>query len=227
MSAGMFYTSDPLFNQYLRFVILDPVDKTTTSGFNDLFSKGVTLIAEGRLHTKWMGKSGHLLMGGTWSSREITAIGQDPRIIFPPLNIPIERKDGTWALFWNFDQFLVVDPCDPNRGWGVFGRAGLSDGNPNPIEWYLSLGIGGSSPISGREYDTFGAGWYYLGLSDEIGAIGNLLLQPRDETGVELYYKAAICDWFEVTTDLQIIEPAIRRDATTALVAGLRANIEF
>jgi porin len=166
-------------------------------------------------------------MGGVWSSREFTAIGQDPRVIFPPLNIPIEWKDGTWGLFWNFDQFLVVDPCDPNRGWGVFGRAGLSDGNPNPIEWDLSLGIGGSSPISGREYGTFGAGWYYLGLSNEIGAIGNFLLQPRDETGIELYYKAAVCDWFEVTTDIQVVEPAIRRNSTTALVAGLRANIEF
>ena len=54
-----------------------------------------------------------------------------------------------------------------------------------------------------------------------------MLLQPRDETGVELYYKAAVNPWFEVTADVQVTEPAIRRDATTALVAGLRANIEF
>ena len=227
LSAGMFYTSDPLFNQYLRFVILDPVDKTTTTGFNDMFSEGVTLIAEGRLHTHVGGKSGHILMGGVWSSRDFNAVGQDPRILFPPLGIPIAEKDDTWALFWNFDQFLVEDRCHPGRGWGIFGRAGISDGNPNPIKWYLSLGLGGTSPICGRENDSFGAGWYYLGLSDELGPIANVLLQPRDETGVELYYKAAVCDWFEVTTDVQVIEPAIRRNATTALVAGIRANIEF
>jgi len=227
LSAGAFYTTDPFFNQYLRFVILDPADKTTTTGFNDLFSEGVTLIGEGRLHTHWGGKSGHVLMGGVWSSRNFNAVGQDPRILFPPLGVPIAEKSDTWALFWNFDQFLVEDRCHPGRGWGVFGRAGISDGNPNPIEWFLSLGLGGTSPICGRENDSFGAGWYYLGLSDELGQIANVLLQPRDETGVELYYKAAVNPWFEVTADVQVTEPAIRRDATTALVAGLRANIEF
>jgi porin len=227
MSAGVFYTADPMFNQYVRFVILDPTDRTTTSGFSDMFAEGVTLIGEGRLHTHLAGKSGHILMGGVWSSRDFNALGQDPRILFPPLGIRIAEKSDTWALFWNFDQFLVEDRCHPGRGWGVFGRAGISDGNPNPIEWYLSLGLGGTSPISGRENDTFGAGWYYLGLSNELGPIANLLLQPRDETGVEVYYKAAVCDWFEVTADVQVVEPAIRRDATTALMAGLRANIEF
>jgi carbohydrate-selective porin OprB len=57
--------------------------------------------------------------------------------------------------------------------------------------------------------------------------IANTLLLPRDETDVELYYKATITDWFELTADVQALEPAIRRNATTALVTGLRANIEF
>jgi carbohydrate-selective porin OprB len=70
-------------------------------------------------------------------------------------------------------------------------------------------------------------GWYYLGLSDELGDIANTVLLPRDETGVELYYKATITDWFELTADVQVLEPAVRRNATTAFVAGLRANIEF
>ena len=128
---------------------------------------------------------------------------------------------------YNFDQYLVVDPCDPNRGWGLFGRAAISDGNPNPLHWFLSLGIGGSSPICGRERDSFGMGWYYIGLSDELGPIANRLLRPRDETGVELYYKATITDWCELTADVQVLEPAVRRNATTAVVAGLRGNIEF
>ena len=227
MSFGAFYTADPQLDQYVRFVVIDPQDTTTTSGFSDMFADGVTLVAEGRLHTNFLRKSGHLLMGGVWSSREFDALGQDPRILFPPANIPIARKDGTWALFWNFDQYLVVDRCDPNRGWGLFGRAGISDGNPNPIKWYLSLGIGGNSPLCGRDQDSFGLGWYHLGLSDEFGPIANLLLQPRDETGVELYYKAVFDDWLDVTTDIQFVEPGIRSDATTALSVGTRVNIEF
>ena len=70
-------------------------------------------------------------------------------------------------------------------------------------------------------------GWYYIGLSDNLGPIADFLLESRDETGVELYYKAVFTRWFELTADMQIVEPAIRRGATTAVVAGLRANVEF
>lgn len=227
LTAGFVYTADPQFNQYFKFLIRNPTDTTTTSGFDELFAEGVTLAVDGRLHTNFFGKSGHQLAGAVWTSREFNALGQDPRILFPPLGIPIERKSGSWTLFYNFDQYLVVDPCNSDRGWGLFGRAAISDGNPNPLHWFASLGVGGSSPIPRRESDSFGVGWYYLGLSDEIGPIATALLLPRDETGVELYYKAQVSEWFEVTADLQVIEPAIRRGATTAVVAGLRANIEF
>ena len=60
-----------------------------------------------------------------------------------------------------------------------------------------------------------------------MGQIANVLLQPRDETGIELYYKATLTDWFELTADVQVVEPAIQLGTNTAVVAGLRANIEF
>lgn len=227
LTFGMVYTADPMFNQYLKFIVRNPSDTTTTSGFSELFKDGVTLAVDGRLHTHFFGKSGHQLLGGVWSSSDYSALGQDPRILFPPLGIPIARKSGTWTLFYNFDQYLVVDRCNPNRGWGLFGRAAISDGNPNPMHWFLSLGVGGTSPICGREQDSFGAGWYYIGLSDELGPIANALLQPRDETGIELYYKATFSKWFELTTDLQFVEPAVQNGVSSAFVAGLRANIEL
>jgi porin len=227
LTAGCVWTADPLFNQYVQFLVRNPTDTTTTSGFEELFAEGVTLAAEARLHTHFFGKSGHQLFGGVWTNRQFNALGQDPRILFPPLGIPIEPKTGSWTLHYNFDQYLVVDPRAPNQGWGLFGRAGLSDGNPNPLRWFLSAGVGGTSPIAGRQQDSFGVGWYYIGLSDELGPIADLLLAPRDETGVELYYKAVVTPWCELTADVQVIEPAIRRGATTAVVAGLRANIEF
>ncbi len=227
LAAGFLYTADPLLNQYLKFSVLNPIDTTTTSGFSELFAEGVTLSGEGRMHTNFFGKSGHQLVGAVWTNREFNSLGQDPRILFPPLDIPIARKSGSWAMYWNFDQYLFTDPCNPDQGWGLFGRAGISDGNPNPLEWYCSFGLGGTSPISGRNRDSFGAGWYYLGISNELGPIANTLLDPRDETGIELYYKAAVNDWFEITADVQFVEPALRRDATTAVLAGLRANVKF
>jgi len=227
LGAGFIWTADPMFNQYVQFLVRNPTDTTTTSGFEELFAEGVTLAAEARLHTHFLDKSGHQLFGGVWTNREFNALGQDPRILFPPLGIPIERETGSWTLYYNFDQYLVVDPCDPNQGWGLFGRAGLSDGNPNALHWFLSAGVGGTSPIAGRQQDSFGVGWYYIGLSDKLGPIAEALLAPRDETGLELYYKAVFSRWWELTADVQVVEPAIRRGATTAVVAGLRANIEF
>jgi porin len=143
---------EPIFT----FTVLNATDTARTSGFEELIADGVALSAELRLPTCFMSRPGHQLFAGTWNSREYVALGQDPRIIFP--GVPIATKNGSWSLRWNFDQYLWVDPCDSNRGWGVFGRAGVSDANPNPIDWIVSFGVGGNSPIRGREADRFGIG---------------------------------------------------------------------
>ena len=149
---------EPIFT----FTVMDPVDHATT-GPGDLFAEGVTLNPELRLPTCFLGRPGHQLVGGTWSSREVAELG---RLIVPPGVTP--QRSDSWSLYYNFDQYLVVDPCDPTHGWGVFGRAGIADKETHALDWLLSFGIGGNSPISGRESDTFGVGWYYSSTSDEL-----------------------------------------------------------
>ena len=106
----------------------------------------------------------------------------------------------------------------------MFGRAGISDGNPNPIEWFLSFGLGGQSRLPGREEDRFGVGWYYTGLSDELGPVLTGLFD--DGQGVELYYDIAISERFRLALDLQVVEPT-SIGADTAVVPGIRSHIEF
>ena len=207
---------EPIFT----FTVLNATDTATTSGFDELFADGVALAAELRLPTNFFGLPGHQGFGGTWNSRDYIALGQDPRVIEP--EIPIALKSGSWSLRWNFDQYLFVDPCNPLRGWGVFGRAGISDGNPNPIKWIISCGVGGHSPLRGREADRFGIGWYYGGASSELGPFFN----PDDGTGVELFYNCAVTPWFQLTPDLQIINGGIP-NTDTAVIVGLRANLVF
>ena len=48
----------------------------------------------------------------------------------------------------------------------------------------------------------------------------------RDERGLELFYNVAVTPWCHLTTDLQVITPILER-ATTSLVLGLRAKIDF
>ena len=48
----------------------------------------------------------------------------------------------------------------------------------------------------------------------------------RDEHGIEMYYNVAITPWCQLTPDLQVITP-FRDRAETALLLGVRANVEF
>jgi porin len=48
----------------------------------------------------------------------------------------------------------------------------------------------------------------------------------RDEHGVELFYNVGLTPWCHVTTDLQVITPALKL-AETSLVLGLRAKFDF
>lgn len=209
----------------LTFTALNPTNTTKTSGFDELFEEGISLVLEGRVPTNFLNMPGHQLLAGTWSSRDYISLGQDPRIILP--NVPIQRADDSWSIYWNFDQYLVMDRCNPGQGWGVFGRAGIADDDTNPIEWFLSFGVGGNSMIAGRHADTFGVGWYRSGTSDEVGPILQTVLGPiSDGQGVELFYNYAATPWLHITPDLQVIDPA-RETVDTAVVMGLRVNMVY
>ena len=125
-----------------------------------------------------------------------------------------------------FDQALWVDPADKTRSWGFFGNFGLSDGKPNPIKWDAIVGIAGSSPIPGRKRDTFGAGYFYLGYSDDFKDVARLVVPVRDERGLELFYNAAVTPWCHMTADLQVVTPTLSH-AGTSVVLGLRTKIDF
>ena len=54
----------------------------------------------------------------------------------------------------------------PAKAIGIFGRFGASDGNPNPMHYFYSIGIGGKGIIPGRPLDRFGIGYYYMDVSN-------------------------------------------------------------
>jgi porin len=184
------------------------------------------MAAELRLPTNFFGMPGHQLFGATWSNRGYVSFDQDPRLLFGALvtrdQALLQRKSDSWSAYYNFDQYLYVDPCNPARGWGIFGRFGVSDANPNPLEWFLSFGVGGNSMLRGREQDTFGIGYYFAASSDEI----NVLRGVGDGQGVELFYNIAVTPYLHITPDLQVLVPASNR-FDTAIVAGIRAQIAF
>jgi porin len=223
LGAGfvVLYEGQPLFT----YTLLNATDTTRTDGLDELFEDGAVMTAEARVPTNFFERPGHQLVGGTWSGRNFVALGQDPRIILP--EAPIAEQSDSWSLYWNADQYIVVDEVDPLRGWGLFARAGVGDDDTNPLETFFSIGVGGHSPLRNRESDTFGVGWYHAATSDEIGSIIETAFGPiGDGQGVELFYNIAAMPWLTITPDMQVIVPA-REDADTALLFGVRANMSL
>lgn len=206
------------------FTVLNSTDTTNTSGFAELFNDGVLLSAALRLPTSFFDRSGHQFFGATWNNQTYTSI-REAYIPYPDVPIPATR--GSWSLFWNCDQYLVVDSTDPLRGWGYFARAGIADNNTSPMSWFLSFGIGGHVPITSRPADTFGVGWYYAATSAYIGTLITNQFGPiGDGQGVELYYNYQLAPAIRITPDLQVITPALR-SFDTSLLVGMRMQLIF
>jgi porin len=222
LGTGFIFLSD---GQPIASVsVLNAFDTSGTTGFSELFSDGLLLSAYLRLPTCLFGMPGHQLLGGTWNSQTYASIG-DAYIQYPNLVIPPTR--GSWSIYWNFDQYLVVDSMNPAHGWGVFGRAGIGDDNTNPLAWFLSFGVGGNSPLQSRPADTFGVGWYYASTSNQIGPVLTSVLGAiGNGQGVELFYNYELTPAIRITPDLQVIVPA-REAIDAALVVGIRGQLIF
>jgi porin len=212
---------------WLNVTVLNATDTTKTAGFNELFKNGMAVSPEMRLPTRFFDLPGHQLIGATWNSKDFLALGQDPRFDISSSAIPLEKRQSAWSVYWNFDQYVSVDPHNASRGWGIFGRAGFADKRANPLHWIVSAGIGGNSPIPGRGADTFGIGWYYAKPSSELGRLAQSILGPVGAgQGAELFYNIAATPWLHLTPDLQILKPAVER-VDTAVVLGVRAKADF
>jgi len=223
LGAGAVFSVDGM--PAAQVLVLNATDTTTTSGFDELFRDGVAILGGVNVPVPIAGKMGIHSFNGAWNSKTFTSLGQDPRVIGG--NAPIAATDGSWAAWWSGAQYLYQDPCDPMKGWGLFGRFGVSRGKTNPIQYFANAGIGGQSPIAGREDDQFGIGWFYNGFSGELGPIATNQLGIGDyATGVEIYYNYAATPYLRVTPDLQVVEPGVTT-ANTALILGLRVQIDL
>jgi porin len=217
----------------VNFMILQANGQASTIGLSDLRSDELTYAGEGRVRTNFFGLTGHQLIGATYSNKEFTSLDQRLRFILE--NRALETKKGSWSIYYNFDQYFYEPKRDSGQGVGVFGRFGASDGNPNPVHYFISAGVGGKGMIPSRPLDRFGVGYYYI----DVKSIS--LQRPlterkflRDEQGFEVFYNIAVTPWAQVTPDIQVIRGAQKHtviggveDVNTATVLGLRLNLVF
>lgn len=221
VGAAILQEGEPL----ITLTVFDP-DERAARGMDDLFARGMVLVPDMLLRTNLFGMPGKLNFGGTYSSAKYSSTDPASYLAIPPGEGPAPLETGSWCLYTNFYQSLWVDELDEKRTWGVFGQFGISDGNPNPISYVTNAGIGGRSPISWRKLDTFGVGFFYMGLSDQFKSLTSTRIPEQNEYGVELFYNYAITPWCRLTGDLQFAEPSTKGLAT-AILAGLRLQMLF
>jgi porin len=151
---------------------------------------------------------------------------------------PLNHEASTWVISYAFDQYLWQPTGDPERGIGIFFSFGAADDKTNPVQYSYSLGIGGNGVVPGRPHDTFGIGWSRAQFSDHfLSALRQRFDLGLDhEDGIEMYYNAALTAWLQISLDLQIINPGLKktrstndtlRDVNTAVVGGVRTYIRF
>ena len=107
---------------------------------------------------------------------------------------------------------------------GVFGRAGYSDGDVNPLEWTFALGLAGRGIIPTRDDDTFGVAPYYGRISQNVSDLSDRL--NENYWGFEAYYNMAVTPWLHITPDFQMTEPFLDGLDITYVV-GLRGKLDL
>jgi porin len=247
----------------LSALALNP-EGTPTS--NAVFGSGVLVLASATLTDRMYGLLGHGALSFSWSDKERYSLEQDPSNIarlllfsqfprlaepgpilteilkqyFPGLlvpTVPPNTKSSSWALSYSFDQYLWQPDKRQSKGIGIFLTYGVSDGNPNPIKFSFTGGIGGKGVVPGRADDTFGLGFATTHFSGAFLPFlrEQLALGIDHETAFESYYNAALTGWLDLGVDLQVVNPAVKRKLTgtqltsvdTAVIAGLRLRARF
>ncbi|MGO8913083.1 MAG: carbohydrate porin, partial [Bradyrhizobium sp.] len=87
----------------LNAVVIQSTAKASTAGFDHISSNDLTFAWEGRVRTHLFGRTGHQLVGAEYSNKQFTSI--DQRLDFIIGNRRLVKTDGSWCVYYNFDQF--------------------------------------------------------------------------------------------------------------------------
>ena len=207
------------------FMAFDPDDRTNDYWPDDLFSSGVNLSLAATWSGEIANRSSSIGVTGTYSTKEGADLGD---FLLPP-DLKGGAKKGSYNLALSASHLLYELSSSPGKGFGVYAKAAVADGNPNPIRASFVGGCAGHGIIPNRPDDSFGIGYYAYDLSSDLRSALSPLgpaFNIEDEQGLEVYYNLAVTPWFKVTADIQWIEPA-RAAFPEAWVGGIRASLTF
>jgi porin len=121
---------------------------------------------------------------------------------------------------------LVESARVPGKGLGLYAKAAIADGNPNPVQRSFVGGVAGHAIVPGRPLDYFGVGYFYYDFSDKLQDAVAPVGSFRDEQGIEAYYAFVPTPWLRLTASLQWVNPANGANPSVWL-GGLRVRVAF
>jgi porin len=218
--GGIFnYKIDPIT---WSLMIFDPNDQSGLYRLDDLFSDGVNVSLAGTWAGEWAGRPSSVNVQGVYSTQD----KPDLRDSFLPPDLQTGRESGYWHAAVKVAHLLVESPTSPGEGLGVYGKVGVSDGNPNVFQASFAGGLAAHGMIPGRPDDVVGLGYVYYNFSDELQSVVEPLAEFEDEQGAELFYNFAITPFFRVSADLQWIDPG-NGSSPSAWLGALRTSVAF
>jgi porin len=138
----------------------------------------------------------------------------------PTAGLPVNYRTGSWFSIANLSQYLLVkdDPAtideklkngQPLRGLGVFSRVGYGPPETSTLTWDASVALFARGLMDSRPDDSFGVGFFYNGVSNDVKDSISRLTQgtssAADKQGVELFYDFAITPAVRLVPSYQYI----------------------
>ena len=207
-------------------LVFDNQNVTTTSGFDDMFDNGANIMGFYRFFTEMGGLPGSHYFGGIWATGDYVSFDPLSFVILPGQGVVVDRESGAYTLLYIFEQTLWADNCNKARNIGLLSQWGLADESTSPFSWSCNVAIQAQGLNKRRPQDSVGVGYFHTGLSDAFVDSLSPTFDLQDVDGVELYYSAAVSKCFNLTADLQVIEPA-EEQLNTAVVFGIRGTLGF
>ena len=203
---------------YVSGAVADAEANATEAGINTTFDGDTHLfyVVETGLVPSFESNKGELPGAyrlGVWNDRQPKEYLAENR-----------TKRDDLGVYLSAGQMLWLENGEPEdeQGFGLFGRAGWADDKVNEIKVFGSLGAQYTGLIPGRDADVLA-----LGLA-EGRLSGHADFSSSYERTVELYYRAELAPWFQLSPSVQwISNPGGQSMSEDPIVIGCRAQLAF
>ncbi|MEW6294645.1 MAG: carbohydrate porin [Pseudomonadota bacterium] len=139
------------------------------------------------------------------------------------------KKRLSWGGYALAERTLFALGPEPGRHLSAFARYAFTDGDSTPIRNQLNLGVSLHGPLAGRGDDSLALAWTQARLAPKFRAAqwrDDGVATTRDESAVELTYRALVKPWLAVQPNLQRIRhPGGSADVPNATIVGMRLEV--